>query len=156
RYGPGFANVTDSLTRPSAPIGGCLWMIVERSRRTMIRWTPVWGPGPVRYVVSGAPDGWSTVNEIVVGTPARTAPVGLKPARWNVFAAETVGTAGPEPDEPQPERSTSGAARRTREARTDFRIYRQSAQELRVQRPGLKRKERCGGMNGPSSRTISA
>jgi hypothetical protein len=46
RYGPGLVNVTDSDATPFAPIGGWRWMIVARSRRTMIRWTPVCGPGP--------------------------------------------------------------------------------------------------------------
>src|SRR6266702_3675148 len=101
-YGPGAGKVTVSLTCPSGLIGGCVWMIVDRSRRTMIRCTPVCGPGPVRYCVSGAPEGWLTVNEIVVGACARTGAVGWKPASVNVFAAATVGIAGPEPDEPQP------------------------------------------------------
>ena len=37
---------SDALIVPFAEIGGCLCTIVARSRRTMIRCTPVCGPGP--------------------------------------------------------------------------------------------------------------
>ena len=54
-------------------------MIVERSSLTMIRWTPVCGPGPVWYAVSGEPEGWSIVKATVVGFPGAIEPAGWKP-----------------------------------------------------------------------------
>ncbi len=54
-------------------------MIVARSRRTMIRCTPVWGPGPRLKAVSGFPFGWVIVNETRVGLPATMGADGSKP-----------------------------------------------------------------------------
>src|SRR5947209_17152653 len=69
----------------------------------MIRCTPVCGPGPVLYCVSGRPDGCCTVNEIVTGRLGVLAAAGLKPARANTRAAATCGTETAEPPElPQP------------------------------------------------------
>jgi hypothetical protein len=65
-------------------------MIVERSSLTMIRWTPVCGPEPVRNEVRGEPEGWSIVNATVVGFPGETRRPGWKFASLYVFAAPTV------------------------------------------------------------------
>src|SRR5437762_1831743 len=53
--------------RPFAPMGGWWWMITARSRRTTIRCTPLWGPEPCLYCVSGFPFGWRIVNDTRVG-----------------------------------------------------------------------------------------
>ncbi len=79
RYGPGAGNVTVCLSRPFGPIGGCWWMMYARSFRTMIKCTPVCGPEPVLYWVSGLPLGSSTVNVTVTGRPGVTGVVGAKP-----------------------------------------------------------------------------
>ena len=42
----------------------------------MIRCTPVWGPEPVLYWVSGLPLGSTTVNVTVTGRPGVTGPLG--------------------------------------------------------------------------------
>jgi hypothetical protein len=92
-------------------------MMVERSSLTMIRWTPVCGPPPVRYFVSDAPDGCRIVNATVVGCPGRTGPAGRKPTRSYFFAGAMSIVFEPEEDE-QPattgRTSRSAASRRTR------------------------------------------
>src|SRR5437763_17022071 len=87
RYGPGSGKVTVSLIRPFAPIGGWWWMITDRSQRTMIRWTPLCGPAPCLYCVSGFPSGWTIVNDTRVGVPAFTGRAGVNPERAYVCAA---------------------------------------------------------------------
>ena len=72
------ANVTVVATVPFGATGGWVWMIVARSRRTMIRCTPVWGPAPCLYFVSGFPFGWRTTNETRTGLPATIGAVGVK------------------------------------------------------------------------------
>src|ERR671935_585900 len=115
RYGPGAVRSKVSEIRPFAPIGGCLWMITPRSRRTTIRCTPVCGPAPRRYEVSGVPDGWRIVNEIRVG-PGRATRAGPKPESSNVRAGSIVGAAGREEEE-QPTRSATAQHTRRRRPR---------------------------------------
>ena len=79
RYGPGSGNVIVSVTSPFGPTGGWWWMRVARSRRTMIRCTPLCGPAPCLYCVSGFPSGWRIVNDTLVGVPACTGCEGVKP-----------------------------------------------------------------------------
>ena len=58
----------------------------------MIRCTPVCGPPPVLYWVSGLPLGNCTVKLTVVGFPGVTGPAGSNPASVNTRAAATFGT----------------------------------------------------------------
>src|SRR5437588_5857733 len=75
----------------------------------MIRCTPVCGPGPALYWVSGLPEGCWTVNEIVVGRPGGTGAAGVKPPSANTFAGATRGTDTPELPE-LPHATTASAA----------------------------------------------
>src|SRR2546421_1264230 len=101
----------DSEIFPSLPTGGCLCTITERSLRTTIRCTPVWGPAPVRYRVSGPPEGWPIVNETVVGFPAAAIFVGSKPTRRKVLAGAIVICGGElEDDDEQPTRARTNRA----------------------------------------------
>ena len=121
RYWTGLGHtMICSLTFPSAPTGGCTWMIEFRSSRTRIRCTPVCGPAPRLYAVSGFPFGCSIVNETVTGLPACTGPDGWKFASSNVRAAWIVGTCGDDEPEPQPARTTH-ARDQTRETRPHLR-----------------------------------
>jgi hypothetical protein len=97
--------------RPFAPIGGCRWMIVDRSSRTMMRCTPVCGPAPLLYCVSGSPDGWRMKNEILSDFPGTTR-AGVKPAISNVRAGWIVGVVGRalDPDPPQPAATSATAS----------------------------------------------
>ncbi len=45
----------------------------------MMRWTPLCGPAPCLYCVSGFPFGWRIVKETRVGLDSVTGPVGVKP-----------------------------------------------------------------------------
>src|SRR5206468_7861386 len=111
RYVPGSGNVTSCVALPSAAIGGWWWMIAERSSRTMIRWTPVCGPGPRLKWTSGSPFGWRTVKETVVERPARAGSAGRKPWSSYTFAASIVGK--PSLDEPPQAATKSAATART-------------------------------------------
>src|SRR6478672_8572980 len=75
----------------------------------MIRCTPVCGPGPVLYWVSGLPLGSLTVNETVTGLPAWIVPWGAKPPSVNTFAAPTVGTLTVPAPELLPQPATASA-----------------------------------------------
>jgi hypothetical protein len=88
-------------------------MIEFRSSRTRITCTPVCGPGPRLYAVSGCPFGCSIVNESITGLPGCTGPAGWKFASSNVRAAWIVGACGDDP-EPQPARTITHAIRHTR------------------------------------------
>src|SRR4051795_7377073 len=103
RYRPGVGRVISCLKTPPACGFGCLWMITPRSLRTMIRCTPVCGPLPLRYRVSGAPEGWSIRNERTTGLPA-VIRAGAKSANLKVRAAPMVICGGA--DEPQPASTT--------------------------------------------------
>src|SRR5436305_11209513 len=99
-------------------------MIVERSLRTMIRWTPVCGPGPRLYWVSDVPSGCRIVKETTVAVPARTACAGSKFWSWYVRGAPTV-TDGPA-EEPQPATTTMAGRRRARTRRITTFLSRES------------------------------
>src|SRR6476619_1796973 len=58
-----------------------------RSLRPKISCTPVWGPGPVAYWVSGCPFGCMIVNDSFTGLPAGTGPEGVNPEMWLTPAA---------------------------------------------------------------------
>src|SRR5438270_12573848 len=93
----------------------------------MIRCTPVWGPEPVRKLVSGLPSGRRIVNETLVGRPGRTAPPGWKSASENTRAGATRGMlTAPELEEPQPPTpaaaSTPAPARHIEARRTKVRL----------------------------------
>ena len=98
--GPARGSVTGSASRPLAGTGGCLWMIDERSSRTMITCTPVCGPAPVRNFVSTFPSGVRTASRSVTFPGAATV---CGPCQSSVysFAGATVGGAGEPPPPPQ-------------------------------------------------------
>src|SRR6476646_11984625 len=73
-----------------------------RSLRTKIRCTPVWGPSPVAYWVSGCPFGCTIVNDSFTGLPAGTGPEGVKPEMWLTPAALTGGSVTCDDPDPQP------------------------------------------------------
>ena len=60
--GPGSREGHRWRSIPLAGIGGWSWMMYARSSRTMIRCTPVCGPEPVLYWVSGLPFGQPDVE----------------------------------------------------------------------------------------------
>ena len=77
-------------------------MIAARSLRTMIRWIPVCGPAPRRYLVSGLPSGCRITKASAVGRPGLIAPVGRKSASRSTPALGIMIVLGPEPDPEQP------------------------------------------------------
>src|SRR2546425_11228 len=79
-------------------------MIFDRSSRTLIRGTPVGGPEPVLFAVSGLPEGCSMSKATRVVASALTGLAGWKSWSWKVRAAPIVGALTPLPpdDEPQP------------------------------------------------------
>src|SRR5436190_14687726 len=87
-------------------------MIRDRSLRTRIRCTPVCGPAPVLYCVSGLPFGCSIRNEILVAIPGLIVPVGWKAASWKMRAAPIFGAFTPVPDEDEPQPAATSAAMR--------------------------------------------
>ena len=96
---------------PLGGTGGCLWMIEERSSRTMMRCTPVCGPPPVRNCVSTLPSGVRTARRSVVVPGAATV---FGPCQSSVYsrAGATVGGAGEPPPPPQ-----AGCEQRERDQR---------------------------------------
>src|SRR4051812_10680341 len=76
--------------------------MLARSLRTKIRCTPVWGPAPVAYWVSGCPLGCTIVNDTFTGLPVGTGPDGVKPEMWLTPAALTGGSDTCDELDPQP------------------------------------------------------
>ena len=110
-YGPGSGNVIVVETRPSLPTGGCWWMIVARSRRTMIRWTPVCGPGPRLNCVERLAVRLEDREDDRGRLPGRTGSAGRNPESMSTRAAPTVIVGVPT--------AASAAAREQADERTD-------------------------------------
>ena len=106
--GPGSVNVIVWLIVPSGAIGGCRWMIVREVSRTMIRWTPVWGPEPRLVTASAAaPFGCWITNDTRTGFPGATGADGVKFGER--VRASPPGSVGPpfvDDEPPQPARSS--------------------------------------------------
>src|SRR4051812_23125868 len=85
-------------------------MIEERSSRTMITCTPVWGPAPVRDLVSTFPSGGRTAG---LSVTSRGAATDCGPCQSSVYclAGATVGGAGDPPPPPQAAAASPSAAR---------------------------------------------
>src|SRR3954470_4813173 len=101
-HGPAAGNVTVWLILPSGPIGGGRCTMSARSLRTKIRCTPVWGPAPVAYWVSGCPLGCTIVNDTFTDLPVGTGPDGVKPEMWLSPAALPGGSDPGDELDPQP------------------------------------------------------
>ena len=106
----------------------------------MIRCTPVCGPEPVLYWVSGLPLGIFTVNDTVTGLPAWIVPWGWKPPSENTFAAPTAGTLTVPPLElpPQPASASAPAAAIAGSAAAQRRVRRRCDAGLLIRSPGRR------------------